>query len=103
MGKKIRIEGNSIDDRGSIDLDVADVRLSDGTRLTERRAEEIAREALDSATRGRPSLSASGGRSPQLRLTVPSDLRAQLSDRARAEHRSVSDLVRDALERYLAS
>ncbi|MHB8221195.1 MAG: ribbon-helix-helix domain-containing protein, partial [Acidimicrobiales bacterium] len=49
------------------------------------------------------SLSRSGSRSPQLRLSVPEELRSRLLERAEEEHRSVSNLVRDALEHYLAS
>ncbi len=90
-------------DRGTIDLDHADVRLPDGTRLAEARAEQLAAEVLARAGRGRPSLSQPGVRSPQLRLSVPADLRSRLDRRAAAEHRSVSTVVRDALERYLAS
>ena len=80
-------------DRGAINLDETDIRLPDGSRLTEPRAQE----------RGRPSLSKPGARSPQLRLSVPTDLRSRLDKRAEAEQRSVSTVVRDALEHYLAS
>ena len=90
-------------DRGTIDLDETDVRLPDGSRLTEARAEELATEVLDRAGRGRPSLSEPGVRSPQLRLSVPADLRSRLNRRAAAEHRSASAVVREALEHYLAS
>ncbi|MGH9078018.1 MAG: ribbon-helix-helix domain-containing protein [Acidimicrobiales bacterium] len=44
-----------------------------------------------------------GVHSPQLRLSVPAELRDRLRQRAEVEHRSVSNLVRDALEHYLAS
>lgn len=90
-------------DRGTIDLDQEDVRLADGTRLTEARAQDLADEVLERAGRGRPSLSRPGVRSPQLRLSVPDELRSRLAKRAQEEHRSVSAVVRDALEHYLAS
>ncbi|MHB8221077.1 MAG: ribbon-helix-helix domain-containing protein [Acidimicrobiales bacterium] len=103
MTESVRIHDKQVTDRGAIDLDEQDVRLADGTRLTEAKAEELAGEILDRAGRGRPSLSRSGSRSPQLRLSVPDELRSRLLERAEEEHRSVSNLVRDALEHYLAS
>ena len=104
MAKKtIRIKDVDVDDGGDIDLDVEDVRLANGTRLTERGAHELAEQVLRASGRGRPSLTAPGERSPQLRLTVPEQLRDGLRVRADAEHRSVSELAREAIERYLAS
>ena len=104
MAKKtIRIKGVDVTDGGSIDLDVEDVRLADGTRLTEAGAHELAEQVVRTSSRGRPSLTAPGARSPQLRLTVPEQLRDGLRARADAEHRSVSELAREAIERYLAS
>lgn len=101
--KTIRISGADVIDGGSIDLDAEDVRSADGTRLTEAGAQDLAQQALRAAGRGRPSLSGPGERSPQLRLTVPDQLRADLRARADVEHRSVSELAREAIERYLAS
>jgi hypothetical protein len=101
--KTLRIKGCEVIDAGDIDLDIEDVRLADGTRLTEARAEEFAQEVLRRAGRGRPSLTEPGHRSPQLRLSVPEQLREGLKARADAEHRSVSELAREAIERYLAS
>lgn len=44
-----------------------------------------------------------GERSPQLRFSVPEQLRDELTVRAGVKHRSVSELAREALERYLAA
>jgi hypothetical protein len=101
--KTVRIDNAEIVDGGSIDLDAEDVRLADGTRLTEARADELAQEVLRATGRGRPSLSAPGHRSPQLRLAIPERMHDELKARAQAEHRSVSELAREALDRYLAS
>ena len=98
---KVRIMNAEVVDGGTIDLDQEDVRLADGTRLTEDRADEFAEEVLRGV--GRPSLSAPGRRSPQLRLAIPEQTRDQLKARAAAEHRSVSEIAREALDRYLAS
>ncbi|MGH9068780.1 MAG: ribbon-helix-helix protein, CopG family [Acidimicrobiales bacterium] len=103
MTHSVRINDEQVTDRGTIDLEEEDVRLADGTRLTESRAQKLAGEVLERAGRGRPSLSRAGVRSPQLRLSVPNELRSRLLQRAEDEHRSVSNLVRDALEHYLAS
>ncbi len=104
MGKKaLRIKDVGVVDGGSIDLDVEDVRLADGTRLTEAGAQELAGQVLLASGRGRPSLTAPGERSPQLRLSVPEHLRDGLKARAAAEHRTVSELAREAIDRYLAS
>lgn len=83
--------------------DAEEVYLADGTRLIEARAEELAEEIRQKAGRGRPSLTGPGRRSPQLRLSVPAELRQQLEARAEREHTTVSNVAREALERYLAS
>lgn len=101
--RKVSIGGKEYIDGGYIDLDKEDVRLADGSRLTEARAQLIAEEVLQVTGRGRPSLTAPGRRSPQLRLAVPEQLRDELHSRAAAEHRTVSDVAREALEQYLAS
>jgi hypothetical protein len=101
--KTIRINDVKVRDGGSIDLDVEDVRLADGSRLTETAAQKLAEQVVRASGRGRPSLTAPGERSPQLRLSVPEQLRDGLRARADAEHRSVSELAREAIERYLAS
>lgn len=104
MAKKaIRIRDVDVTDGGSIDLDVDEVRLADGSRLTEAGAHRLAELVLRASGRGRPSLTSPGERSPQLRLSVPEQLRDGLRARAEAEHRSVSELAREAIERYLAS
>lgn len=103
MTRKARDPKLDLVDGGDVDLDVEDVRLADGTRLTEAKAAELAEEVLRRAGRGRPSLTGPGERSPQLRLSVPAELRERLKARADREHRSVSGLAREALERFLAS
>jgi len=103
MTESVRIHDEQLADGGTIDLDEQDVRLADGSRLTETKAEAMADEILERVGRGRPSLSRSGSRSPQLRLSVPDELRSRLLQRAQDERRNVSGLVRDALEHYLGS
>lgn len=103
MTRSVRIKGELVADGGFVDLDQEDYRLADGTRLTEAKVEELAAEIL-APSRPRASVADPPGvHSPQLRLSVPTELRDRLRQRAEAEHRSVSNLVRDALEHYLAS
>ncbi|HEY3717415.1 MAG TPA: hypothetical protein VGL39_23060 [Jatrophihabitantaceae bacterium] len=99
----LRINDADVVDGGDIDLDSEEVYLADGTRLTEARVDELADEIRQKVGRGRPSLTGPGRRSPQLRLSVPAELRQQLEARAEHEHTTVSDIAREALERYLAS
>lgn len=91
-----------------IDLDEVDVRLPDGTRLTEELAEQLAREAVAEARLrnlipGRKSLSGDGSHSPRVQFRVPDALREAAEARAAAEGVSLSALAREALEHYLAS
>jgi Ribbon-helix-helix protein, copG family len=83
-----------------IDLDRDDIRLADGTRLTPQVASQIADNARRAA--GRPSLSGPGQHSPQVSARVPAELRAAAERQARREGKSVSQLIRELLERYLA-
>lgn len=88
------------EDGGTIDLEVEEVYLADGTRLTEERAAELADEVRAKA--GRPSLSAPGVHSPQLRFSVSQAMRDRLDAAAAAQGRPVSSIARDALDEYLA-
>ena len=86
-----------------VDLDVDVVLDKGGRRITERRAEEIAADALRKAGVGRPSLTAPGQRSPEIKARVPSELRDRLREAAQRRGVSASELVREALDQYLAS
>jgi hypothetical protein len=101
--KTIRIHDADLADGGDIDIDADEVYLADGTRLSEARSHELAEEIRHKAAPGRPSLTGPGKRSPQLRLSVPAELRQKLEARAEREHTTVSDVAREAIERYLAS
>lgn len=83
-----------------IDLDVEEVYDDAGNRITEAVAEAMAEDAL--ARVGRPSLTAPGERSPQVTVRLPIGLRRRVEERARAEHKTVSALAREAFEKYLA-
>ena len=83
-----------------VDLDQDDVRLADGTPLTPEVAADIVEDARRSA--GRPSLTGPGKHSPQVSARVPTELRDAAERQARREGKSVSQLIRELLERYLA-
>jgi hypothetical protein len=86
-----------------IDLDREVVRDKKGRRVTERRARGIAADTLEKAGVGRPSLTAPGRRSPEVKARVPEELRDRLQEAASREPTSSSEMIRRALEQYLAS
>ena len=90
-----------------IDLDESVVTVR-GRRLTEAGAELLARQTLAEARRrnlipGRKSLTHGATHSPRVQFRVPEAVATQARDRARAEGKSLSELAREALLRYLAS
>ncbi|MCW2713252.1 MAG: hypothetical protein JWN88_299 [Frankiales bacterium] len=86
-----------------VDLDVDDVRDTHGRRITEEYAETATARALASVGRGRPSLTGTRGTSPQVTFRVTPELRARAAAEADRQGRRISDVAREALERYLAS
>jgi len=85
-----------------IDLARTVVRLKNGKRLTNARAERLAREAVEKVV-GRPSLTAKAVQSPQLKVRVPVKLKKALDKEARRRGETASSLVREALEEFLKS
>ena len=84
-----------------VDLDTEDVRDRQGRRVSDDYAARAAEEALKIARPGRPALGAAGQHSPRVSFRVPAQVRRRAEQRAAAEGRSVSELAREALERYL--
>lgn len=84
-----------------IDLGREDVRLANGTRLTDEAAAEIAESVLRSV--GRPSLSGVRQRSSQIAFRVPPAVCDQAAEVAAREGKTVSELAREALEERLAA
>lgn len=78
-----------------------------GTARSRVDAEYVERAVADvQARRGRRPLTddtPAGEHSPRVSFRVPEQTRRRAEERARTEGRSVSDLAREALERYLAS
>lgn len=84
-----------------VDLDAEDVRDRQGRRITTEYAERAAEEALQFARPGRPPLGTTGHASPRVSFRIPEQTRRRAEERARSEGRSVSQVAREALERYL--
>jgi hypothetical protein len=84
-----------------VDLDIEEVRDRQGRRVTTEYAERAADEALRIARPGRPALGTSGQHSPRVSFRIPEQTRRRAEERARSEGRTVSELAREALERYL--
>jgi hypothetical protein len=90
---------------------VAELKTKRGTKLTKTVVDDLATEAeagydLSKATRrrvkpGRPSLAE--GESPRISYRVAPALFDSAREKAKAEGRTVSDVAREALRRYLAS
>jgi predicted HicB family RNase H-like nuclease len=84
-----------------VDLDRDDVRLADGTRLSEQRAADIVDEVRRRG--GRPSLTGRAAVSPRIAFRVDPRVRddaAQIADR---EGKTISQLAREALEARVAA
>ena len=85
------------------------VRTKGGKRLSAADIDRLANEAergFDLSQwrprRGRPSLSATAaGRSPRIGARVPDDVYRRATERAAAEGKSISEVVRDLLAAYV--
>ncbi len=85
-----------------IDLEHDEVVDSRGRRID---AAYVERAVSDVRSRsGRPPLGDEpAGHSPRVSFRLPEQTRRRAEERARDEGRSVSEIAREALERYLAS
>jgi hypothetical protein len=97
-GKTVEVE----DGIELINLDEEEV-FFEGERLTEARAEQIAREIArrHGLKGGRPKLSPEG--SSRLGIRIPSDLREKLRAKAETENVSESELAREAIAAFLGA
>ena len=84
-----------------VDLNSEFVLLPDGTRLTNKLAAKMARDAIKQV-RGRPSLTAVAVESPQLKVRVPVKLKKAIEKEAKRRGETTSTIVREVLqERFL--
>jgi hypothetical protein len=83
-----------------VDLEHEDIRLPDGSRLTDERAAEIAERALVHR-RGRPSVTDDESHTPSLTVRVSTTTRAALEKIAASQGRRLADVSREAFEEYI--
>jgi hypothetical protein len=79
-----------------VDLEREDIRLGDGTRLTNELAEAISEDVRRAA--GRPSLSGGRKHSPQVSARITPELQAELRTYSKRSGLSASQVLRQALE-----
>ena len=84
-----------------IDLDKEVVLDKRGRRITEVRAQQMARQILREVAAGRPSLTGAGKISPEIKARVPQGMKDKLNREAKKLGVSPSALIRQALEEYL--
>ncbi len=85
-----------------IDLNRTIIRDKNGKRITNKRAEKMAMDAIEKVL-GRPSLTAKNVESPQLKVRVPIKLKKALDKEAKRRGETKSAIVREALEKFLKS
>lgn len=89
---------------GEVDLERDDVLDSRGRRIDDDYVERAVADVH--ARQGRRPLgddTPAAGHSPRMSFRVPEQTRRRAEERARTEDRSLSEVAREALERYLAS
>lgn len=79
-----------------VDLGRDDIRLADGSRLTNATAERIVEDVRRAG--GRPSLTGKNAASPQIAIRVTPALRDRAAEIAAREHKTLSQFAREALE-----
>lgn len=82
-----------------VDLDREDIRLADGTRLTNQVADQIVEHVR--RVGGRPSLTGRQAASPQIAFRVAAEVRDRAAEIATREHKTLSQLAREALEQRI--
>ena len=84
-----------------VELGRDDVRLRDGTRLTDELAEAITEDVRRAA--GRPSLSGGHKHSPQVSARITPELQEELRKYSKRSGLSYSQVVRRALEQFVGT
>jgi hypothetical protein len=79
-----------------VDLDRENIRLPDGTRLTNELAQQIADDVRSRG--GRPSLTGAASASPRVSFRLTPEVRDQAEQIAAHEGKTISQLAREALE-----
>ena len=103
MKRKYLINGREYTLGPDIDLDKEVVLDSSGVRITEARAQDLAEYVIQEYEKqpGRPSLTGKSQHSPQISFRVPESLAKRAEELAVKQGKTVSQLGREALVRYL--
>jgi spore germination cell wall hydrolase CwlJ-like protein len=83
-----------------IDLNKTIIRDKNGKRITNKRAEKMAMDAIEKVL-GRPKKKKKNVESPQLKVRVPIKLKKALDKEAKRRGETKSAIVREALEKFL--
>ena len=83
-----------------VDLDKEVVLLANGERLTNAIVDQIVEE-MHASQAGRPSLTAPGTRSPEIKARVPQQTKNRLDQVAAKRGTTASVIIREALDAYL--
>lgn len=88
-----------LDPGPDVDLEAEEIRDSKGARIDQ----EYVERAVEDVHRamGRPSLTAPGQHSPAIAVRLPAALRAAVRARAEREGKSVSEIMREAVQSYI--
>ena len=94
-----------VDSIENVDLDRQPITLPDGRVLDEAAAEKLGRKIADrsASPRGRPSLTTPGEHSPKVTARVNPALKAAILTVAERDGKRPADVVREALEEYVAA
>ncbi len=85
-----------------VDLDTQDIRDAQGRRITQDTVDQAIAAVERAKVVGRPSLTAPGKHSPTLTLRFSEQVNARLAQTAERQGRPKSQVVRDAVDQYLA-
>lgn len=103
---KVRLPGGKVVDATvdprEVDLEAEDIRDSKGNRIDDAYVAEVVAHSQARHGAGRPSLTGPGQHSPTLQVRVTPQLRRALEAKAAAEGKRLSDVTREALERYVS-
>lgn len=83
-----------------VDLEAEDIRLPDGSRLTDTKVEEIV-ERVHTRRPGRPSVTGNQQQTPAMTVRVTPAARTALEQIAEAQGRRLADVSRDAFDEYI--
>lgn len=99
--KKLKQSQYALAPGSDIDLARKVVRDNRGRRITQDYVDHAVADVRAKIDRGRPSLTGQATQSPQVTFRLAPALRAKAEARAKREGKRISEVAREALERYL--